>query len=157
MKKSDDTKAMEEYLEAHAAELADSDEDISELVRLAKVDDKKRKSRAVSLQRLRRDKLKLSQSQLAKAVGANVRTLQSWEQGRQDYPKSVEILMTLMNTMPEVKKTLLRTPASKKKSPYSLRIRHKPQGSKKGTPLQSTRKSATHNREYSRFSRKKKA
>ena len=107
MKKAKDPRAMEEYLEAHAADLIDSEEDTEELVRLAKEDNRKRKARAVLLQRLRRDKLKLSQSQLAKAVGANVRTLQSWEQGRQDYPKSVEIIMTLMNNIPEVKKMLL--------------------------------------------------
>ena len=104
---------MEEYLEAHASELVDADDDIEEFVRLAKQDNKERKARAASLQRLRRDKLKLSQSELAKAVGANVRTLQSWETGRQDYPKAVEILMSLMNRIPGVKRELL-SPVVKK-------------------------------------------
>ena len=95
-----DTKEMEDYLEAHADELVDSIEEDAKLVRHAKEDVKARKARAAGLQKLRKDKLKLSQSQLAQAVGANVRTLQSWETGRQDYPKSVEILMTLMNHGP---------------------------------------------------------
>lgn len=107
MKKAKDTRDLEEYLEAHAEELVDFNEENEEIVRHATEDDKARKQRAASLQRLRRDKLKLSQSELAKAVGANVRTLQSWEQGRQDYPKSVEILMSLMNKLPGVKKELL--------------------------------------------------
>jgi DNA-binding transcriptional regulator YiaG len=107
MKKIKDTKNMEEYLEAHADELVDYNDENEEIIRHAVEDDKDRKARATALQRLRRDKLKLSQSELAKAVGANVRTLQSWEQGRQDYPKSVEILMTLMNKMPGVKKELV--------------------------------------------------
>ena len=107
MKKMKDTRDLEEYLEAHANELADYNEENEEIVLHATEDDKARKLRAAALQRLRRDKLKLSQSELAKAVGANVRTLQSWEQGRQDYPKSVEILMTLMNKMPIVKRELV--------------------------------------------------
>jgi DNA-binding transcriptional regulator YiaG len=108
-----ETKEMEEYLESHADELIDSIEEDAKLVRHAKEDVKARKARAAELQKLRRDKLKLSQSQLAQAVGANVRTLQSWETGRQDYPKSVEILMTLMNQIPRVKQQLL-SPNSKK-------------------------------------------
>jgi DNA-binding transcriptional regulator YiaG len=113
MKRYKDTKDMEEYLESHAAELVDADADVEELVRLAKQDNKARKARAASLQRLRRDKLKLSQSELARAIGANVRTLQSWETGRQDYPKAVEILMGLMHRIPGVKRDLL-SPAVKK-------------------------------------------
>lgn len=107
MKKSRETKDLEEYLEAHVDDLIDFDEDNEALVRHATQDDKARKLKAAALQRLRRDKLKLSQSELATAVGVNVRTLQSWEQGRQDYPKSVEILMTLMNKLPGVKKELV--------------------------------------------------
>lgn len=107
MKKAKDTRDLEEYLEAHAEELIDHNEENEVIVRHATEDDKARKQRAGSLQRLRRDMLKLSQSELAKAVGANVRTLQSWEQGRQDYPKSVEILMKLMNKLPGVKQELL--------------------------------------------------
>lgn len=116
MKKAKDTSELEAYLEAHVEDLVDYDEENDELVRDAKLDDKARKVRATSLQRLRRDKLKLSQSELAKAVGANVRTLQSWEQGRQDFPKSVEILMSLMSKMPGVKKALLPGSLHKKKS-----------------------------------------
>ena len=108
MKKSNDTKDMEEYLEAHAAELVETDDDLEEFVKSAKKDNEERKTRAAFLQSLRRDKLKLSQSELAKAVGANVRTLQGWEMGRQDYPKSVEILMTLMKQVPQVKRMLTR-------------------------------------------------
>jgi DNA-binding transcriptional regulator YiaG len=102
-----DTKELEEYLEAHGDRLVDSLEDDINLVKLAKEDVKARKARASELQKLRKDELKLSQSQLAQVVGANVRTLQSWETGRQEYPKSVEILMSLMNRMPSVKRELL--------------------------------------------------
>lgn len=102
-----DTKELEEYLEVHGDRLVDSLEDDLNLVKLAKEDVKARKARASELQKLRRDELKLSQSQLAQVVGANVRTLQSWETGRQEYPKSVEILMSLMNRMPSVKRELL--------------------------------------------------
>jgi DNA-binding transcriptional regulator YiaG len=107
MKKTNDTKDLEAYLEAHADDLVDSNEDNEEIVRAAKADDKKRRERAARLQKLRRDKLHLSQRELARAVGANVRTLQSWERGRQDFPKSVEILMSLMNEMPGVKRRLV--------------------------------------------------
>lgn len=108
-----DTKALEGYLEDHADELVESIDEDTKLVSHAKEDVKARKARAIELQKLRREKLKLSQSQLAQAVGANVRTLQSWETGRQDYPKSVEILMILMNKIPRVKQQLL-SPISKK-------------------------------------------
>jgi DNA-binding transcriptional regulator YiaG len=115
MKKEKDTKELEEYLEAHADDLVDSNEDYEELVNHAKEDEKARKVRAAALQKLRKNKLKLSQSELAKAVGANVRTLQSWETGRQEYPKSVEILMGLMNRIPGVKRELL-SPVVKKEN-----------------------------------------
>lgn len=117
MKKMKDTRDLEEYLEAHADDLVEFTEENEELIRHATVDDKARKNRAASLQRLRKDKLKLSQSELAKAVGANVRTLQSWEQGRQDYPKSVEILMVLMNKMPGVKKELVSPTVKMRRNP----------------------------------------
>ncbi len=97
----------EQYLEANASKFIDSDEDIKKIIIAAKADEKIRKNRAVRLQRLRRDKLHLSQRDLARAVGANLRTLQSWECGRQDYPNSVEILMGLMDEIPTVKKKLL--------------------------------------------------
>ena len=118
-----ETKEMEDYLEAHADELVESNEEDAKLVKHAKEDVKARKARAAGLQKLRRDKLKLSQSQLAQAVGANVRTLQSWETGRQDYPKSVEILMTLMNRMPKVKQELLAEATTKRSRPPVMKRR----------------------------------
>lgn len=106
MKSKNDTKDLEEYLEAHANELVDDEsEDAAEIVSSAKADDKERKARAALFQH-RRNELKLSQSKLAKAVGANVRTLQNWEQGRQDFPMSVAILLNLMKNIPSVKKYL---------------------------------------------------
>lgn len=114
MKKNKETKDMETYLEANASKLVESSESKASLVRAARADEKRRIDRAARLQKLRRDKLHLSQRDLARAVGANVRTLQSWERGRQDYPKSVEILMGLMQEMPTIKKKLL--PDSKGKS-----------------------------------------
>ena len=142
MKKANNTKDLEEYLEAHASDLIDLPEEAEELVKHAKEDEKARKARAATLQKLRRDKLKLSQSQLAKAVGANVRTLQSWETGRQDYPKSVEILMNLMKQIPDVRKALLPpTPAKSKQKgeigKRKLRIKLKQRGA-----IRATKKSA---------------
>ena len=117
MKKQTDTKDMEDYLEAHASELIETNDNLEDFIRSAKKDNEERKARAAYLQSLRRDKLKLSQSELAKAVGANVRTLQGWETGRQDYPKAVEILMTLMKQVPQVKRMLTRaTPLKKGRS-----------------------------------------
>ena len=142
MKKPKDTRELEEYLEAHADDLVDYNEENDEIVRHAKADDKARKTRATSLQRLRRYKLKLSQSELARAVGANVRTLQSREQGRQDFPKSVEILMTLMNKMPGVKKELL--PASVKNRMRSAPgVKHKGPSKTRVRKAQATRKIAS--------------
>jgi DNA-binding transcriptional regulator YiaG len=115
MKKNNDTKDLEEYLEAHASELVETDDDIEEFVRSAKKDNQERRARAAHLQSLRRDKLKLSQSELAKAIGANIRTLQGWETGRQEYPNAVEILMNLMKQIPQVKRMLTRAPSQKKK------------------------------------------
>jgi DNA-binding transcriptional regulator YiaG len=109
MKKAKDTNELEAYLEAHASELKEAKEENGNLIRAAKMDEKRRKDRAARLQKLRRDKLHLSQRDLARAVGANLRTLQSWERGRQDFPKSVEILMSLMEEIPGVKKRLLPT------------------------------------------------
>ena len=101
-------KKMEIYLEKNASKLVPAeDEDIEFFVKAAKKDMAERKKRATSLQKLRKEKLKLTQKDLAKAVGANLRTLQSWERGRQEYPKSVEILMKLMKDIPDVKKKLI--------------------------------------------------
>jgi DNA-binding transcriptional regulator YiaG len=113
MNKKNDTKDLEEYLEAHASELVETDDDIEEYVKSAKKDNQERRARAAHLQSLRRDKLKLSQSELAKAIGANVRTLQGWETGRQAFPNSVEILMNLMRQMPQVKRMLISAPSQK--------------------------------------------
>jgi DNA-binding transcriptional regulator YiaG len=133
-----ETNELERYLEDHADELVDSIDEDAKLVRHAKEDVKARKARAIELQKLRREKLKLSQSQLAQAVGANVRTLQSWETGRQDYPKSVEILMTLMNQIPRVKQQLLSPISKKEVRPPVMKRKRRigaskvPRASKKG-------------------------
>jgi DNA-binding transcriptional regulator YiaG len=126
MKKQNDTMDMEEYLEAHASELIETEDNLEDFIRSAKKDNEERKTRAAYLQSLRRDKLKLSQSELAKAVGANVRTLQGWETGRQDYPKAVEILMTLMKQVPQVKRMLTRATPIKKERPTTPSRRAKP-------------------------------
>lgn len=107
MKQKNDTKDLEAYLEENALKLKPSRVNKAAIVRAAKLDEKKRKERASRLQKLRRDRLHLSQSQLARAVGANVRTLQNWERGQQDFPTSVEILMGLMDENPSIKKKLL--------------------------------------------------
>lgn len=102
-----DTRELEEYLEAHAVDLVESDEDAREVMRAARQDEARRKARAGRLQSLRMKQLHMTQKTLAKAVGANLRTLQSWERGRQDYPRSVEILMKLMRDVPAVRKKLV--------------------------------------------------
>lgn len=135
MKKNSDTKNMEDYLEEHASELVETNDDLEEFIKSAKKDNEERRVRAAYLQSLRRDKLKLSQSELAKAVGANLRTLQGWETGRQDYPKSVEILMTLMKQVPQVKRMLTRNEPPKKRAAKPLR-----RGQLKRTPRHSTKK-----------------
>jgi len=124
--------------------LWDTDDDIEEFVAAAKKDNFERKARAAYLQSLRRDKLKLSQSELAKAVGANVRTLQGWETGRQDFPAYVEILMTLMKQVPDIKRMLMRSnplmngkvalPAMRKKG--ILKSKPRSQSSKKSAQPQ---------------------
>jgi DNA-binding transcriptional regulator YiaG len=65
------------------------------------------KMRAKRLQKIRKNELGLSQKLLADALGVKLRTLQDWEIGRSPMPKPVEILMELMQEMPEVKKKLL--------------------------------------------------
>ena len=125
MKKQNDTNELEEYLEAHASELVETDDDLEEFIGAAKKDNDERRARAANLQSLRKNKLKMSQSELAKAVGANVRTLQGWETGRQDYPKSVEILMRLMNRMPNVKRELLSEASGKEARPPVMKRRKK--------------------------------
>ena len=112
MRSEKEIRKMEKYLEKNASKLVETNEDVEFLIQAAKEDVAERKRRASSLQKLRKEKLKLTQKDLAKAVGANLRTLQSWERGRQEYPKSVEILMKLMNEIPLVRKKLI----SKKKA-----------------------------------------
>ena len=107
MSRVKDTKELEEYLEANAAQLVETDDDKNEIMRLARADTRKRIQRAERMRKLRRDNLKMTQQGLAKAVGANVRTLQGWESGRQEYPKSVEILMELIKDIPTVRKRLV--------------------------------------------------
>src|SRR4051812_23040410 len=82
MKKNKETKDLEAFLEANASNLVDANEGNKQVISAARADEKRRKDRAARLQKLRRDKLHLSQRELAKAVGANIRTLQSWERGR---------------------------------------------------------------------------
>ena len=107
MAKIEDTTELEKYLEANASQLVEADDDKRQYVKAAKEYLLKRKQRAQRLQNLRTKKLGLTQSALAIAVGANVRTLQSWESGRQEYPKSVEILMELIKDIPTVRKRLV--------------------------------------------------
>jgi DNA-binding transcriptional regulator YiaG len=108
MKNRHETKELENYLEKNAAQLVPVKMDKKKLMLVAQSDIRKRKARAERLQKLRREKLHITQKKLADAVGANLRTLQSWETGRQEYPKPVEILMLLMEDMPSVKKRLVR-------------------------------------------------
>ena len=63
--------------------------------------------RAKRLKEIRKNELGLTQKDLAKAVGVNLRTLQDWESGRSPMPTPVEKLMILMKKMPSVKKQLL--------------------------------------------------
>jgi len=107
MKKEKQIKEMEQYLKKNASKLIETDDDLDLFVSAAKEDVNERRQRALELQKLRKEKLQMTQGELAKAVGANIRTLQSWERGRQAYPKSVEILMELMNEIPLVRKKLI--------------------------------------------------
>ena len=107
MNKSNDTEDLEKYLEENASQLVETNDDKSVFTKAAQEHIRKRKQRANRLQNLRLRKLRLTQKALAGAVGANLRTLQSWESGRQEYPKSVEILMELINDIPSVRKKLL--------------------------------------------------
>jgi DNA-binding transcriptional regulator YiaG len=142
MSKNHDTKDLEQYLEAHASDLVETGDDLDEFVRSAKKDNDERRARATHLQKLRRDILKLSQSELAKAVGANVRTLQGWETGRQDYPKSVEILMMLMKQVPRIKGMLIETRPPKKGRVTLAAPRKEPIRPKNTRRRQATKKSA---------------
>jgi DNA-binding transcriptional regulator YiaG len=65
------------------------------------------KFRAKRLKAIRKDDLGITQSDLAHAIGANLRTLQDWERGRSAMPKPVEILLGLMKEMPSVRRRLL--------------------------------------------------
>ena len=64
--------------------------------------------RAKRLKEMRKNELGLTQKEFADAVGVNLRTLQDWERGRTPMLKPVEILLTLMKTMPTVKKRLVK-------------------------------------------------
>ena len=61
--------------------------------------------------------LRLSQSEFAKMLGASVKTLQGWEQGR-TLPKSIAILAQLIRDEPVVRKRLL--PLGVKRNPQAL-------------------------------------
>ena len=64
--------------------------------------------RAKRLKEMRKNELGLTQKEFADAIGINLRTLQDWERGRTHMSKPAEILMTLMKTMPSVRKKLLK-------------------------------------------------
>lgn len=112
MKKEYGTSNLEGYLTQNASRLKSAKEDLSTYRKAASADDKQRKMRAKRLQDFRKKELGLTQSELARAVGANIRTFQSWEHGRQTMPKSIEILMKLMGEMPSVRRKLINKKAS---------------------------------------------
>jgi DNA-binding transcriptional regulator YiaG len=66
-----------------------------------------RKERAAKLKDFRTRKLKVSQSELAKALHVRVRTLQGWEIGKGLPPEPVMLLIELINDIPEVRGRLL--------------------------------------------------
>ena len=105
--KTENTEDMEKYLEDNSENLIDSKDGKEKYIKHAKDDIKTRQRRATRLQAIRKNRLRITQKSLANAVGANLRTLQGWETGRQDYPNSVEILMKLMEDVPVVRKKLL--------------------------------------------------
>ncbi len=67
-----------------------------------------RRERAAQLKELRSKKLRVSQSELAKALHVSVRTLQGWEIGKGLPPEPVMVLIELMIDIPEVKMRLLK-------------------------------------------------
>jgi DNA-binding transcriptional regulator YiaG len=70
-------------------------------------DEELKRFRALRLKEIRTGELKLTQKDLANAVGVNLRTLQDWELGRNSMPKPVEILMELMRETPSIKRRLV--------------------------------------------------
>ena len=72
-----------------------------------------RRERAEKLKELRSRKLKVSQSQLAKALHVSVRTLQGWEIGKSLPPEPVMLLLELIIDIPEVREKLLPQKAGK--------------------------------------------
>jgi DNA-binding transcriptional regulator YiaG len=67
-----------------------------------------RKEKADKIKEIRAKKLKMSQSQLAKAIHVSPRTLQGWEIGRSTIPEPVIILIQLMRDQPEIKRKLVK-------------------------------------------------
>jgi DNA-binding transcriptional regulator YiaG len=72
-----------------------------------------RKERAEKLKEIRAGKLKVSQSEFAKALHVSVRTLQGWEIGKSLPPEPVMVLIELIHDMPEVRGRLLPKKATK--------------------------------------------
>jgi DNA-binding transcriptional regulator YiaG len=66
-----------------------------------------RTERAEKLKELRAKKLKVTQSELAKALHVSVRTFQGWEIGKSLPPEPVMLLIELINDIPEVRVRLL--------------------------------------------------
>ena len=60
MKSEKEIKKMEVYLEKNASKLVETNDDVEFLIKAAKVDVAQRKKRATTLQKLRKEKLKLT-------------------------------------------------------------------------------------------------
>lgn len=65
-----------------------------------------RSEKAEKLKKIRKDELKLSQSQLAGILHVSLRTLQGWEIGKSSVPEPVLILIELFRDIPAVRKRL---------------------------------------------------
>ena len=66
-----------------------------------------RNRRSEILKDMRSGQLKLSQSELARAIHVSVRTLQGWEIGRSFVPEPVMVLLELMRDLPAVRQRLM--------------------------------------------------
>lgn len=108
LKSTNQLNEFESYLESHVDDLMEvTDFDRTQVEAAAKKDMARRRQKAQALQKTRKEKLGLTQAQMARAVGAKLRTFQSWERGRQSAPRSVEILTELMVELPSVRNRLI--------------------------------------------------